>query len=212
MREASADNFFTPDEKERIRRAVEAAEADTAGEIATMIVAESDRYREAELAGSLFLAMALALAVAIATHHVTVWSYLPLAGLLLLPCRLLFRRFPRLALPFAGPTRIAEAVRLRAIRGFFEKRLYRTQDETGILIFMSLLEHKVWILGDRGINARIDPATWQAMAEELAKGIAAGNGCDALCSVIERCGQELARHFPRKADDVNELGDALLTR
>jgi putative membrane protein len=76
---------------------------------------------------------------------------------------------------------------------------------------MSLLERKVWILGDRGINERIDPSSWGEMAGELAKGLAAGNGCDALCSVIIRCGSELSRHFPRQPDDTNELGDQLLT-
>jgi putative membrane protein len=76
---------------------------------------------------------------------------------------------------------------------------------------MSLLEHKVWILGDRGINARIEPSSWQEMAGDLAGGIADGRGCEALCAVIGRCGAELSRHFPRLADDINELGDSLIS-
>lgn len=212
MKQQRSEIFFTEAEQERIRQAVRAAESDTAGEIATMIVDESDRYPEAELAGSLFLAATVALAVSVATHHVTIWSYLPMVIVLYFPALFLFRRFPRGKLPFAGASRIAEAVRIRAVRAFFEKGLYRTRHETGILIFMSLLEHKVWILGDRGINERIDPSSWQEMAGDLARGIAAGKGCDALCAVIGRCGGELSRHFPRQADDVNELGDTLLTR
>ena len=210
MGNGNAERFFTDSEKERIRQAVQAAELSTAGEIATMIVDESDRYLESELAGSLFLAALLALAVAAATHHVTIWSYIPMVVILYLPSRLLFDKFPRLKIPFAGRARISDAVRLRAVRAFYEKGLYRTRHETGILIFMSLLEHKVWILGDRGINERIDPSSWEEMAAGLAKGIAEGKGCDALCSVIERCGSELSRHFPRRVDDVNELRDSLI--
>lgn len=210
MKKYSSETFFSEAEQERIRQAVLNAEAITSGEIATMIVDESDRYREAELAGSLFLAATIALVAAVTTHHVTIWSYLPLVFLLSFPARFLFGKFPAMKLPFAGTGRIAEAVRLRAVRAFYEKGLYRTRHETGILIFMSLLEHKVWILGDRGINERIDPSSWQEMAGELARGIANGRGCDALCTVIDRCGLELSRHFPRQADDVNELGDDLL--
>lgn len=211
MKQNRSEIFFSDRERERIALAVKSAETTTSGEIATMIVDDSDRYREAELAGSLFMAALVALAVAVATHHLTVWSYLPMFALFYLPARIIFRRFPALKLTFVSRGRVAEAVRIRAVRAFYEKGLYRTRHETGILIFMSLLERKVWILGDRGINARIDPASWQNMAGDLAAGVAAGKGCDALCDVIARCGDELSRHFPRRADDTNELRDELLT-
>lgn len=211
MKRKSAETYFTSEERERISRCVATAESGTSGEIAIMIVDESDRYREAELAGGLFLSAFMALAAALLTNHVTIWSYLPMVILLLFPCWWLFRHFPRLKRPFAGQHRIAEAVRIRAVRAFFEKGLYRTRLETGILIFMSLQEQKVWILGDRGINELIDPAAWQGFARELANGMALGHGCDALCSVIGQCGAELSRHFPRSADDRNELSDQLLT-
>lgn len=211
MKRHSAETYFTSEERERISRCVATAESETSGEIALMIVAESDRYREAELAGGLFLSAFGALAVALVTGYVTIWSYLPLVVLLLFPCLWLFRRFPCLKRPFTGHRRRAEAVRQRAVRAFYEKGLYRTRQETGILIFMSLQEQKVWILGDRGINERIDAATWHGFARELASGMAHGKGCDALCNVIGQCGAELSRHFPRSADDRNELSDQLLT-
>jgi putative membrane protein len=121
VKQAKSETFFSENEKERIRMAVKAAEAVTSGEIATMIVDESDRYREAELTGSLFLAVSGALVIAVATAHVTVWSFLPLAAVLFLPFRLLFGLFPQLKLTFAHTARISEAVRLRAVRGFYEQ-------------------------------------------------------------------------------------------
>lgn len=206
-----ADEFFTPEERARIRGAVAAAERETAGEIATMVVDASDSYREAETLGAVLVAGLVAVAVAVAAHHVTIWTYIPLLFLLFLPCRLLFRLSPRLKLPFAGRRRVEEAVRERAVRAFYEKGLYKTRDETGILIFISLLEHRVWILGDRGIDARIPPDFWRHLAADLALGIREGRTCEALCGVIAGCGAELARHFPRRADDVNELRDEVLT-
>lgn len=211
MKNRTANDFFNDDEKERIRTLVEEAEHHTSGEIATMVVDESDSYREAEILGAVLLSSLSALIVTIVIHHITIWTYIPLVFLLYFPALTIMRRFPRLKLAFTGRRRLEQAVRERAIRAFFEKGLYRTREATGILIFISLLERKVWILGDSGINARIAADSWRQYAEELADGIRAGRGCEALCSVIAKCRDLLAGHFPITADDVNELPDELIT-
>jgi len=208
---SKSTDFFNDAEKELIRRAVADAETRSTGEIATMVVPESDRYREAEQLGALLVAGLVAVIAVVFLHHVTIWTYIPLVCLLYFPILALFRRFPRLKLPFAGPRRQAEAVRDRALRAFYEKGLHRTREETGVLIFISTLERKVWILGDRGINERIPAGSWQTLAGELAAGIRAGRAADALCGVIAACGGVLAGHFPRRADDRNELPDEVLT-
>jgi len=206
-----AEEFFAPQERERVRAAVAEAEGGTSGEIATMVVDASDSYREAEILGAVLLSGLLSVVVAVAIHHVTIWSYIPLVVFLYFPSRYLFRLVPRLKLPFAGRRRVAEAVQERAVRAFYEQGLYRTRQETGILIFISLLEHKVWILGDRGINEKIDPRFWQELAVRLAQGLREGRACEALCETVADCGAELSRHFPRRADDLNELRDEILT-
>jgi putative membrane protein len=106
--------------------------------------------------------------------------------------------------------RMVLAVRERAVRAFYERGLYRTRDENGILIFISLLERKVWILGDRGVNRLIPHDTWEAYARELSEGIRGGRTCDALCRVIDGCGRVLTESFPRKEDDTNELPDEMI--
>jgi len=234
MKRDRSVNFFSEEENARIRAAVEAAEANTSGEIVAMVVHRSDSYREAEILGAVLTSAFLALLVEVAIqlispwlstsgwehggrlpaelvlYGVSVWTYVPLAFLLFFPLRYLFRRCESLKLAFVGRRRIQEAVRERAVRAFYEKGLYRTRDETGILIFLSLLEHKVWILGDRGINGRIPHQEWQDLAGELSNGLREGRACDALCSVIAACGAELARHFPRRPDDTNELADEVI--
>jgi len=74
MKKISAEDFFTPAEQERISLAVATAEKATSGEIATMVVARSDSYREAVILTSIFAAALLALVIAILSHHVTIWS------------------------------------------------------------------------------------------------------------------------------------------
>ena len=221
MKVPKAHTFFNDEEKERIRKAVETAEARTSGEIATMIVDQSDRYHEAEVLGGVMVAGLAALIISIAVHYaailshlpldMTIWSYVPLVFLLYFPARSLFVRFPHLKLPFIDRKRLMHAVRERAVRAFFEKRLYKTRDENGILIFISIMERKVWIIGDRGIDRQVSHETWNAMAREISAGIGGGDACEALCRVTEQCGEVLGGHFPRRADNTNELSDELIT-
>lgn len=210
MTRKKSDNFFSESEKQQISILVGKAESETSGEIAVMVVDGSDSYREAEILGALLLSAFIALVVAVSLHHVTIWSYIPAVMLFWFPARYLMRGFPRFKLALAGKKRLAEAVRERAIRAFFEKQLYRTRDETGILIFISILEHKVWILGDRGINKRIDPQFWMALAGQLAGNIREGHAFDGLCTVIGKLGRVLNEHFPKAADDTNELPDEMI--
>lgn len=234
MGKTKSGHFFNEEENNRIRTAVAEAEGATSGEIVAMVVDRSDSYREAEILGAVLTSGLLALVAELAIqllslwtafsdwghggrpeaelvfHGASLWTYIPLTVVLFFPMRHLFRKFERLKLPFVGRKRLAEAVRERAVRAFYEKGLYRTRDETGILIFMSLLEHKVWILGDRGIDKMIPHDSWQELARELSGGMREGRACEALCSVIAKCGDELARHFPKKADDRNELGDEII--
>lgn len=210
MKTKKADIFFSESEKEKIRSLVKKAEHETSGEIAIMVTDESDSYREAEVLGSLLLSSLIAMIVSVSIHHVTIWSFIPAVLFFWLPAHYLMRRFPRLKLSLVGKKRLEEAVRERAIRAFFEKGLYRTREETGILVFISLLEHKVWILGDRGINQRIDQHLWITIAGNLADKIRANCAFEGLCITIEKLSAMLAEHFPKKADDTNELPDEMI--
>lgn len=205
-----ARSFFSKDEREQIRQAVEAAEKKTMGEIAVMLVDESDRYREAQLLGAFFFSGLVALAISLALRYHTVWFYIPVAIVLFVPFFFLFRRVPALKLPFLSEARVDQTVRQRAVLGFYEKGVNRTEEQTGILIFISLLEREVWFLGDEGINAKIAPEAWTSLAQDLARGIKEGRAGDALRTAIEKCGAELARHFPGRAGQKNELSDDVI--
>ncbi|MDD2851889.1 MAG: hypothetical protein PHY09_08320 [Desulfuromonadaceae bacterium] len=210
MKSKNSSNFFSKPEREKISTLVKKAELETSGEIAVMVVDESDSYREAEFMGALLLSAFIAFVVAVSLHQITIWSYIPAVILFWFPALFFMRCFPRFKLALAGKKRMVEAVRERAIRAFFEKKLYRTREETGVLIFISALEHKVWILGDRGINERIAPQLWQALAGELAGKIREDLAFEGLCAVIEKLGAVLEERFPRAADDTNELPDEVM--
>jgi putative membrane protein len=69
------------------------------------------------------------------------------------------------------------------------------------------------VLADRGINAKVEPGTWEGIVERLAAGARAGHLGDALVSAIEECGRLLQAHgVARRDDDVDELSDAARLR
>jgi putative membrane protein len=191
-----AKELFSREQKEKIRQAVRAAEGSTRADIAIMLVDESDRYREAELTGALSFSALVALVLSMALQHLTIWFYIPLTAVLFFPFVRLFRVFPHMKLAFLHRRRVEEAVRERAIYAFFQKGVHKTDEQTGILIFISLLERKVWILADKGIHGKIADDFLRTLAFDVAAGIKEDRALEALCSVIEKCGAELARHFP----------------
>jgi putative membrane protein len=208
---SKADQFFTAEEKERLRATTQEVESRTIGEIVVMVVDRSDRYLEAEIFGGVFLGSLLSLILTLLFFHSSIWSYIPLSFLFFFPCRILFQRIDVLKRLFIGIGRREEAVRLRAERGFFEKGLYKTKKKTGVLFFLSLLERKVWVLADKGIYEKMDQETLNRFAHEVSGGIKEGRACEALSQAVQGIGELLSRHFPITPDDTDELPNAVLT-
>jgi putative membrane protein len=207
----NAENFFSPEGQERIRQAVVSAEQKTSGEIVPMIVSSSARYAEVEMAGLVIGLIVGTLAAFIwndpwsAIHSQLLW---PLAGavagyLICITPPIKRRLIPR--------DRLENAVDLRSFAAFTAHGLHHTREHTGILILISLLEHRVEVLADKGINEKVSPGTWDEIVVIITAGLKSGKPCDAFCKAIERCGEILAQHFPRSADDRDELGNKLLT-
>ena len=207
----NAEKFFTDAEKEQIRQAIVAAESGTAGEIVPMVAASSARYTEIELLG---LVIGLFVGMIAEWFWSDPWGseFLNLwlaAGALV---GFLAGRMSIIKRVVASKGRVTEAVHSFALASFSEYGLHYTRDHTGILILVSLLEHRVEVLADRGINAKVEIGTWQEVVNVLTEGLKSGQACDAFCKAITRCGEILATHFPRQADDKDELPNRLVTR
>jgi len=203
--------FFTAEEQERIQQAVTAAEKKTSGEIVPMIVTTSGRYAEVELSG-LVVGLVLGTLAALLWHDpwgsVQIYLFWPVVGAILgfVTCSI-----PSLKRRMISKDRIADAVQARSLAAFTGQGLHHTRAETGILIFVSLLEHRVVVLADRGINEKVEAGTWDEIVNRITASLKSGNGCDGFCKAIERCGEILAQHFPRSADDRDELPNKLVT-
>ncbi len=219
-----ASELFTPAEKEKINQAVVAAEKQTAGEIVPVVATASGRYDRAEDVGGLLVALA-AFAV--------VWSrwqrIVPVEGdwahgqrwTLGLPWLLLIlvagfiagvaitSRVSWLRRLLTPMKEMREEVERAAWQAFGSFRVRRTAAGTGILIYVSLFERTVCVLGDELIAAKLDQKAWDGVRDTIIAGIRDGRTADAMCDAITRCGDLLAQHFPYRAGDVNELSDEL---
>jgi putative membrane protein len=208
---SKADQFFTTEERERLKATTHEVESWTIGEIVIMVVDRSDRYLEAEVFGGVLLGSLLSLILTLLFFHSSIWSYIPLSFIFFFPCRTLFQRIDVLKRLFVGVRRKEEAVRLRAERGFFEKGLYKTKKKTGVLFFLSLLERKVWVLADKGIYEKMDQETLNRFAREVSRGVKEGRACEALSQAVQGIGDLLSQYFPITPDDTDELPNAVLT-
>ncbi|MBI5038858.1 MAG: hypothetical protein HZC13_03705 [Nitrospirae bacterium] len=205
-----AEEFFTEEEMARITETTRSVELRTIGEVAVMVVDSSDRYSEAEVIGGVLAGGLLSLIVSILFFHASLWAYIPLSFLFFLPAWIFFKKIPEARMMFIGLKRREETVRERAVRAFYEKGLYKTRKNTGVLFFLSLLEHKVWVLADRGIYEKVDQETLNRFAKTVSQGVRDGRACDSLCQAIKEAGELLARHFPITPDDTDELSDEVM--
>ena len=206
-----ADTFFTEEEKARIVSTTREVESRSIGEVAVMVVESSDPYIDAEVIGGVFLGSFMALVLAEFLFHASLWFYIPLSFLFFFPSKYLFHKVPAIKTAFIGVKRKELSVMQRAIRAFYEKGLYKTKQNTGVLFFLSLFERKVWVLADTGINEKIDQATLNRFAEVVSQGIRDGKAGEALCAAIKEAGELLEKHFPITPGDIDELPNEIMT-
>lgn len=219
--------MFNEADRVRVGQAVTAAEACSDGEIVTVVAAESDSYNDVVVHWAV-LALFLAIAVIAAAPAPflllldmivggwVAWTSGELIAILLFGLAALFllvrwvvgRRPIRLALT-PGTTK-ARRVRRRALLLFRLATENRTRAKTGVLLYLSLAEHRAEIVADAAIAAKVTPETWGDAMAALIDAVKDGRPGDGMVASIDKIGQVLAAHFPRSPDDTNELPDRLI--
>jgi len=219
--------MFSEADRIRIGAAVTAAEANSDGEIVTVVSGQSDSYNDVVLHWAvlvLFLAVAVAAAIPgrlillldVVAGGWDTWTPGELIAILLvvlavkfLIARWIFGLRPiRLALTPPGTK--ARRVRRRGLLLFRLATENRTRAKTGVLLYLSLAEHRAEIIADAAINAKVTPETWGEAMAALIEAVKDGRPGDGMVASIGKIGQVLAEHFPRSPDDTNELPDRLI--
>jgi putative membrane protein len=219
---------LTDTDRTRVAEAVAAAERHTAGEIVTVVARRSDKYHDVALHWAV-LAMLLVLAVLAYRPAVAVWLHglvadpwegapapgglftvaLFLLVVTFLIVRVILAWMPlRLALT-PGSTE-ARRVHARALTLFRTATEARTRDATGVLLYLSLDEHRAEIIADAAIHSRVAPDVWGEAMAALIAATRDGRPGDGMAEAVRQIGIVLAEHFPPRADDTNELPDRVI--
>lgn len=203
--------LLTEEDKKAIAEAVKKAEMLTSGEIVFALTDASDHYRHATLqgalAGSILATAAYLLLPAPQTIGMLLWTEIMAFAVFYaliphLPCR----RW------FISSREMDDRVQEAAFREFYSSGLHKTREANGIVIYLSCLERRVVVLGDKGIHERMGDAHWGEVRNRIIDGIKQGKAREGICAGIESCGKALAGHFPRRSDDVDELPNEVINR
>jgi len=205
-----AQQFLTRNEQDRLIKCVQDVESRTSGEIVPVIASISYDYPRAAHLGGLILGIVAALVLSLILGRNDLWVFLALFLPFYVLISRLFMMYPRLRRPFITKAEMREEVEEAAITAFHANGLHRTRDMTGIIIYVSVYERMVQVLADKGINDKVNPEVWQEVVAMVTEGIRSGSPGRSLCKGVERCGELIARHFPIKADDTDELPNLII--
>jgi putative membrane protein len=212
----SVSRLFNEENLARIKEAVQSAEKKTSGEIVPYVVEMSDEYERAVWRGASVGGGIAILAFLVVYTYTGVWlpfSLPVVLGFVLAAFglgMLLTHFIPPLKRALAGRALITKRVAQRAAEAFISEEVFNTRERTGILIFMSVFERRVLVVGDAGVNAHVKQSEWDDVVASIVRGIQQGNPTDGIVEAIKKCGALLERRgVERRADDTDELRDDL---
>ena len=215
-------------EHDRVTKAVRAAEAGTSGEIVTIIADASDHYLDTALWWAVVAAL-ISLALLAACPATATWIVESLSGgwvteigaveyfelalaafVIIFGVIRLILQIPRLRIALTFPRVKSKRVRNRAIDLFKVGAESRTAGRTGILIYLSLAEHRAEIVADEAVHKQVSNDMWGAAMADLIGHVREERITDGMVAAVNDVGKILTQYLPRKDDDINELPDRLI--
>jgi len=198
---------MTTVDHERISAAIHNAELNTSGEIVCVLARASSDYAHVPLIWGSFVALATPWPLIEFTQMPAERIFLIQLAVFVVATLLL--SFGRMRM-WLVPRGVKRARSYKAaLEQFHIRGLARTVDRTGVLIFVSLAEHYARIVVDDGIAAKVPQSEWQSAVNLLVERMRDDRVADGFIGAIDYCAPLLAKHFPPRASDTNELPDRL---
>ena len=211
-----------------VTNAVAAAEADTSGEIVTVIAAKSNDYDDVALVWASIIAFVAMSVIALFPdfyrglydrltggwgHELTANQWLGTViavGVLKWIGMWLILLWRPLRMALTPRAIKAQRVRARAVDLFKVGTEGKTTGRTGVLLYLSLKEHRADIVADEAIAAKVTPEVWGDAMAALIERVRAGQPGEGMAEAVRQMGLVLAEHFPRGSENPNELPDRLI--
>src|SRR5437868_11912350 len=215
-------------DRQKVSAAIAAAEARSNGEIVAVSTPISDAYHDVALHWALAV-MILVLAWFAWWPAWLLWwfdrllggwhadptlgellTFVMVVAVLKFTVALLILKWMPLRLALTPAATKHRRVRRRAITVFRAAAERRTAGRTGILIYLSMAERRAEIVADEALLKVTDDHAWGEAMTALIAEVREGRPAEGITAAIERVGAVLAEHFPRSADDINEIPDKLI--
>jgi putative membrane protein len=208
--------------------AVAEAESRTSGEIVTVLARQSDGYEDVALVWASiisFVGMSLFAVFPECAHGLydnfvggwghgltsNQWLGLVIAvGVLIWLAAWFALLWQPLRLFLTPRSILAARVRAKAVNLFRVGAEAKTMGRTGVLLFVSLNEHRADIVADTAIAAKVDPAVWGDAMAALIAHVRKGEAGKGMAEAVRQMGGVLAQHFPQDDHNPNELPDRLI--
>ncbi|MCX6112521.1 MAG: TPM domain-containing protein [Proteobacteria bacterium] len=209
------NNIFNQDDLLDIEKEVASIERVTSGEIVPVIANRSSKYRTAEIIAAIIFGYIFVFAASEINKSVfwnnslSIFQFILIDFTGIILAFLLFRIAVIKRLIISKRAMIHK-VHDAAFSTFYQQGVHKTKNKTGILIYISLFERKVVVLGDEGIHAKVKDSDWNDVINIIVKGINDEHLKKGIIDGIESCRKLLQTHFPVLADDINELDNRLI--
>ncbi len=210
-----ARHVLGDDGAERIETAIAEAESHTSGEIVPILVRRSSTVGHVSLVGFTLLLLGMFLIdlpAILADLGGPYWIWLGACWLLAGGLALGLQRLDIVQRLLTPRLDQMQQVNLRAQIEFYELGISQTRDRTGILLFVSLMEHRAVVLADHSIAEKLDADVWQELVDLMIRGVKRGDLAAGMTEAVQRCGELLSVHFPIAENDTNELRDHLIVK
>ena len=196
-------------DKDGIAEAIRQAELKSSGELVTVIARAADSYRYIPLLWPALIALPVPLLLVTFVPSLPVVYLLTaqLALFLILQLILLNPSLKMRVIPRSVKHRRAKRL---AREQFFEQGVHLTRDRSGVLIFVSIAERYVEIIADEGINTQVPEGTWDKVVVDFVADVRAERIAEGFLAAIKAVGDQLAEHFPRPEEAVDELPNHLI--
>ncbi len=210
-----AQRVLGADGATRIEAAVAEAEASTSGEIVPVLVRRSSTVGHVPLVSFTLLLLCVYLSdlpaylAGLGGPH---WAWLAACWGIAALLAMALTRLDAVQRMLTPRTDQSEQVELRAEVEFYELEMGQTRGRTGVLLFVSLMEHRAVVLADRAIAEKLDAKIWQEPVDLMIQGVKQGDLAGGMALAVQRCGQLLSPHFPIAEDDSNELRNHLVVK
>ena len=201
--------FLSDNDRLQIAQAIEQAERNTRGEFVTVIARAADDYLYIPTLWAALVALLVPGVVELAGWLLPFAYIYGIQVITFFVCALLFRWTPVKRLLIPKRVKQLRAHRL-AQEQFFLQNLHHTDERTGVLLFVSITEHYVEIIADKGINDVVPAGVWDEVVTDFIFRVRAGEVTTGFLQAVKACGDVLAEHFPAADKNRNELPDHLV--